>query len=226
MPSLPKPRLRRPARSGRLVAPAAEPAERQPQVEVVSGEGFRWVHIERPTPARDRLARRAVRLPRPRPRGRALAQPAAEDRRVRRLPLHRPALPGVRPQRRAAERRRARPLRRPRLHRHDPEHAAAAGRVPVRALPPEGGAARPAVLEGRGVRALPDRRRRLRLLLPDAAQDRQQARRAGGRDLRGPLRGHRPRHLEREAGDHQLPQGDPPAARRAGATSSASRSAS
>src|SRR5687767_13371187 len=51
MPSLPKPRLRRPARSGRLVAPAAEPAaERKPQVEVVAGEGFRWVHIERPTP--------------------------------------------------------------------------------------------------------------------------------------------------------------------------------
>ncbi len=51
MPSLPKPRLRRPVRSGRLVAPAAEAAaERTPQVEVVSGEGFRWVHIERPTP--------------------------------------------------------------------------------------------------------------------------------------------------------------------------------
>jgi magnesium transporter len=50
MPSLPKPRLRRPARSERLVAPAAEPAERTPQVEVVSGEGLRWVNIERPTP--------------------------------------------------------------------------------------------------------------------------------------------------------------------------------
>jgi magnesium transporter len=50
MPSLPKPRLRRPARSG-LITPASEPAaERQPQVEVVSGEGFRWVNIERPTP--------------------------------------------------------------------------------------------------------------------------------------------------------------------------------
>jgi magnesium transporter len=49
MPSLPKPRLRRPARSG-LIPPAAEPAERKPQVEVISGEGFRWVHIERPTP--------------------------------------------------------------------------------------------------------------------------------------------------------------------------------
>src|SRR5687767_8844474 len=51
MPSLPKPRLRRPARSGRLVAPAAEPAAgRKPQVELVAAGGFRWVHIERPTP--------------------------------------------------------------------------------------------------------------------------------------------------------------------------------
>jgi magnesium transporter len=49
MPSLPKPRLRRPARSSGP-APAAEASERKPQVEVVSGEGFRWVHIERPTP--------------------------------------------------------------------------------------------------------------------------------------------------------------------------------
>jgi magnesium transporter len=48
MPSLPKPRLRRPPRS-ESVAPAAEAAERQPQVEVISGEGFRWVHIEQPT---------------------------------------------------------------------------------------------------------------------------------------------------------------------------------
>jgi magnesium transporter len=50
MPSLPKPRLRRPARSGSVVPAAAEPAERKPQVEVVTGDGFRWVHIERPTP--------------------------------------------------------------------------------------------------------------------------------------------------------------------------------
>ena len=49
MPSLPKPRLRTRARSGQLVTPAAEQAERQPNVEVISGEGFRWVHIERPT---------------------------------------------------------------------------------------------------------------------------------------------------------------------------------
>ena len=76
----------------------------------------------------------------------------------------------------------------------------------------QGGAARAALLARLRLPALPDRRRQLRLLLPDAAQDRQQARRARGRDLRGPLGGGRPRHLQRQAGDHQLPQGDPPAA--------------
>jgi magnesium transporter len=49
MPSLPKPRLRRPTRSSSVAPAAAEAQERTPQVEVVSGEGFRWVHIERPT---------------------------------------------------------------------------------------------------------------------------------------------------------------------------------
>ncbi len=50
MPSLPKPRLRRPARSGSLVAAAADQSERRPQVEVVEGDGFSWVNIERATP--------------------------------------------------------------------------------------------------------------------------------------------------------------------------------
>src|ERR687896_261617 len=49
MPSLPKPRLRRPARGRELVAPP-EPGERTPQVETVQGSGLRWVNIERPTP--------------------------------------------------------------------------------------------------------------------------------------------------------------------------------
>src|SRR5213596_41039 len=49
MPSLPKPRLRRGAR-GDLIPAAAEPAERQPNVQTVTGEGLRWLNIERPTP--------------------------------------------------------------------------------------------------------------------------------------------------------------------------------
>ena len=47
MPSLPRPRLRRGARAGDLVVPAAEP--RTPNVETVQGEGLRWINIERPT---------------------------------------------------------------------------------------------------------------------------------------------------------------------------------
>src|ERR671936_17235 len=50
MPNLPKPRLRRAGRAGRLVAPAPEPQERTPQVETITAEGLRWVNIERPSP--------------------------------------------------------------------------------------------------------------------------------------------------------------------------------
>jgi magnesium transporter len=49
MPNLPKPRLRRSARAGRLVAPAPE-QERKPQVETITAEGLRWVNIESPSP--------------------------------------------------------------------------------------------------------------------------------------------------------------------------------
>ena len=49
MPNLPKPRLRRTARAGQLVAPP-EPQERKPNVESIAGEGLRWVNIERPSP--------------------------------------------------------------------------------------------------------------------------------------------------------------------------------
>ncbi len=49
MPSLPKPRLRRGAR-GDLIAPPAESAERQPNVQTVTSEKLRWVNIERPSP--------------------------------------------------------------------------------------------------------------------------------------------------------------------------------
>ncbi len=50
MPNLPKPRLRRLARAGQLVAPASEPKERKPQVETIAAEGLRWVNIESPSP--------------------------------------------------------------------------------------------------------------------------------------------------------------------------------
>ena len=79
--------------------------------------------------------------------------------------------------------------------------------------------------KGTGLPALPDRRPVVRLLLPDAAQDREQARAAGGGDLRRPRRGDRARHLQREAGDHQLPQDHPARSAPCCATSSARSSA-
>jgi magnesium transporter len=48
MPSLPKPRLRRSARA-RVDGPHA-PAPAEPNVEVVKGDGLRWINIERPGP--------------------------------------------------------------------------------------------------------------------------------------------------------------------------------
>src|SRR5687767_5254754 len=48
MPSLPKPRLRRTTRAGKLTPPA-EPRERTPNVEVIDGPGLRWVNIEEPS---------------------------------------------------------------------------------------------------------------------------------------------------------------------------------
>ena len=77
------------------------------------------------------------------------------------------------------------------------------------ALPPLPGGRRlprAALLEGLRPPALRGARRPLRLLLPDPRQDRLQARVARGRRVRGPRRRGRPRHLERQAGDHQLPQ--------------------
>src|SRR6476619_469446 len=53
MPNLPKPRLRRSARAGRLVAPTPDPAaekDRKPQVETITAEGLRWVNSESPSP--------------------------------------------------------------------------------------------------------------------------------------------------------------------------------
>lgn len=50
MPNLPKPRLRRSARSREGSSPAAESRPTEPQVEIVDGPGLRWVNIERPTP--------------------------------------------------------------------------------------------------------------------------------------------------------------------------------
>src|SRR3954453_7781297 len=147
-------------------------------------------------------------------RGRLLAQPAPEGRRVRRVPVRGAAHPGLRQGRRAAERGRTRHLRRARLRGHAPERADGAGRVPLRALPHARGVSRPDLLEGPGLPALQGRRRLRRRLVPDAREDEPQARGHRGGHLRGAQQGDRARHLQRQAGDHQLPQDRPAAARR------------
>ena len=80
------------------------------------------------------------------------------------------------------------------------------GDAPLPPLRGGRGVPRAALLEGLGPAALRGARRPVRLLLPDPRQDRAQARLARGRRVRGPLGGGRPRHLERQAGDHQLPE--------------------
>jgi magnesium transporter len=49
MPNLPKPRLRRASRGSELTAPAPAPERQKPNVETITGEGLRWVKIDRPT---------------------------------------------------------------------------------------------------------------------------------------------------------------------------------
>src|SRR5262249_49620315 len=112
----------------------------------------------------------------------------------------------LRPDDPAPERGRARRLRRAGLPRHPADGRVEAGVAALRALRGERGLPRAAVLEGVRPPAVRGAGRPLRLLLPDPRQDRAQARLARGRRLRRPLRGGRARPLERQAGDHQLPQ--------------------
>ena len=67
-------------------------------------------------------------------------------------------------------------------------------------------AARGPLLEGLGLPAVPRARRPLRLLLPHPRQDRPQARHGRGRDVRGARGGGRARPLQRQAGDHLVPE--------------------
>ena len=111
------------ARARRRSSPHA-PEPETPNVEVVEAERPALDQHRAPAPGRPRLARGALRLPPARLRGRLLAQPAPEGRRVRRLPVRRPALPALRQAGRAPERGRARHLRRARLPHHAAQRAA------------------------------------------------------------------------------------------------------
>ncbi len=74
------PEPERPKRRGRRARPGRRP---EPALD----------QHRAPAVGRPRVARGALRLPRPRLRGRLQPEPAPEGRRVRRLPIHRPALP-------------------------------------------------------------------------------------------------------------------------------------
>ena len=220
MPNLP--RIRR-TRSG---SGAARPAlaERRPARALRTR-----ADLAPPRPSRPRQrepARRALRLARARRRGRALEAAAAEDRRVPGVPVLRPPLPRLRQGDPAPERGRARRLPRAGLPRHAAERPAAARHAPLPPLRGGRAAARGALREGIRPRPLRGARRPLRLLLPDPRQDRAQARLGRGRHVRAARRGRRPRPLEREAGDHLLPQDHQAGARRRCACSSAGSSGS
>ena len=188
------------------------PEPDSPNVEIIETPGLPVDPHRAPAGRRPRVARGALRLPPPRLRGRPLAQPAPEGRRVRGLPLRRPALPALRQGGRAAERRRGSTSSsaptsssRSRTSRCSPSStsSSAAARGRTCATSSSARARLPAVQ---------DRRRLRRRVVPDAQQDGQQARAHRGRHLRGPLAGGGAGDLRREAGDHQLPQDRPAAA--------------
>ena len=212
MPSLPKPRLRRSARA-RADGNALQQAPAEPNVEVVEWGDLRWINIERPAPV-DRawleehfefhpLDYEDVLSRNQRPK-------IDEYDDYLFIVLHFPVFDKSVGRLNAGE---LDMFIGPDFLITLPNSAAAAGRVAVRALPLVGRGARGALLEGHRLPALQDRRRLLRLLLPDAAQDGDQAGADRGGHLRGALRGGRAGHLERQAGDHQLPQDHPAAAR-------------
>ena len=212
MPSIPKPRLRRAARAA-TVEHAQAPAE--PRVEVVEHGDLRWINIEQPGALEqawleEHFDFHPLDLEDVRSRNQRPKIDEYEDYLF--IVLHFPVFDKTVGRLNAGE---LDIFIGPDFLITLPNSPLAPGRVPVRALPLERGDARPADVQGTRAAALQDRRRLVRLLLPDAAQDGQQARPDRGRDLRGRGRGRRARHLEREAGDHQLPQDHPAAASRA-----------
>ncbi len=180
MPSLP--RIRRLRARGGL--PVLSPA---PVVHELTASGLTWVNVVSPDVETSTGPRDALRLAPPRRRGHRLEAPATEGRRLRGrgLSLRGPPLPLLRQPSAEAQCGRAGHLRRTRLRRHHSEPRATAGHAPVLAL--RGGRPLPrAALRARvGSPPVRDPRRSLRLLLPDPRQDRPQARRDRGRDVRG-----------------------------------------
>ena len=208
MPSLPKPRLRRSARA--RVVPRA--ASTEPNVEEVRHGGLRWINVERPGSV-DRawleehfdfhpLDYEDVLSATQRPK-------IDEYDEYLFIVLYFPVFDKSVGRLNAAEldifigpNFQSR-CRTPRCRRWSTSSSAAAPRRRcARACSP-----RAAATSSTGSSTTPS------TTASDAAQDRQQARTARGGHLRGPLRGGRARHLQLEAGDHQLPQDHPAPAR-------------
>ena len=144
MPSLPRIRSRRAAPGAPVVETRPAPAELQAAASPGSTSS--------PRPPGGPASRQPLRLASARRRGRPLAAPAPEGRRLRRrrrarrLPLHRPPLPGLRRGHRPSQRRGARCLHRPGLPRHAARGRAAPGQPPLPPLRGERGLPRPALL--------------------------------------------------------------------------------
>ena len=161
------PRLRG-TRPGTLSEPLA-PDENEP--DIIAAGGVRWINIEHPREADSRLAGGALRLPPARSRTSSRATSGRSSTSTTTTCSSSCTS-------RCSTRTPGRLLTAeldlfvgPDYLITLPEHAAAAARGPVRALPREGRAARGPLLEGLRLPALQDRRHLRRRLVPDAAQD-------------------------------------------------------
>ena len=216
MPSLPKPRFRRTARTRGAVA-HVRPSLSAPTSRSSSSLGtavLRWINIERPRPA-DRawleehfdfhaLDYEDVFIRNQRPK-------VDEYDDYLFIVLHFPRFDKTVGRLNAAE---LDVFVGPDYVITLPNEPLAAARVPVRALPHARRPARAAVLEGPRLPALQDRRRlRRRLASRCCARWATSSSASRTTSSRAAPRRDRARHLQRQAGDHQLPQDRAPAAR-------------
>ena len=176
-----------------------------PLVHELTASGLTWVNVVAPDVETATRARGALRLASARRRGRRLEAPAAEGRRLRGrgLPLRRPPLPGLRQDDPAAQRRRARRLHRART---TSSRSRTASCCPSRACSP---AARRTTQFREQLFAQGSGRLLYEVLddlfdycFPILDKIGHKLDSDRGRDVRGARRGGRPRHLERQAGDH------------------------
>ena len=211
MPSLPRPRFGR--RAARSREAERTPERDEPRVEIVEAPGLRWINIERPRRVdqawlEERFDFHPLDYEDVFSRNQRPKVDEYDDYLF--IVLHFPRYDKTVARLNAAE---LDLFVGPDFLITLPNEPLQAGRVPVRASAAPTRSCATALLQGPGLPALQDRRRLRGRLVPDAAQDGQQARADRGGDLRGrAVRRGRARHLQRQAGDHQLPQDRPAAA--------------